>query len=399
MTVDQKVREAASETRSAFAGRPRPPIGRLASRAVLRRFTAVVASILLVFATIGVAAWVGLGDAAGTADTPPVTSATTQPVTEPTVRTVPPTTAPTSTVLDDDGLSDTSAIPEGWRNDFPEDGQFLLLDSGIALAAFPESESENDWWMTIAHAPHIDGTHEFGPDDQGIALAGMPEVSLLVAFSDERPEIVVAGIAPADTSTIEIGFGDANVTVDRVFQRAEVGRSVFVGSFPSELLTSQKPPIPVEMSATDAGGQQITLPDIGYQSSSGNHEYAGPITPEMFRIPPPLIADSITADGLPEVVSCQGGPGVENPPANRGGEITDGEVVPRPETALQALLAGELSDSWYPQGGYIEVALPDGTTAFAVPFNGDLNNGAVMLIEVEQRANGWTATSWEGSGC
>jgi len=399
MTVDQKVREAASETRSAFAGRPRPPITRLANRDAVRRFTAVAASVLLVFATIGVAAWVGSGDVAGTADTPPVVSATTQPVTETTVNTVPPTTASTSTVLDDDGLSDTSAVPEGWRTDFPEDGQFLLLDSGIALAAFPESESENDWWMTIAHAPHIDGLHEFGPDDQGTALAGMPEVSLLVAFSDERSEIVVAGVAPADTSTIEIRFGDDTVTVDRVFQRAEVGRSVFVGSFPSELLTSQNPPIPVEMSATAADGQQITLPDIGYQGSSGNHEYAGPITPELFRIPPPLIADSITADSLPEVVSCQGGPGVENPPANQGGEITDGEVLPNPETALQALLAGELSDIWYPHGGYIEIALPDGRTAYAVPFNGDLNNGAVMLIEVEQKANGWTVTSWEGSGC
>ncbi|HEX9865948.1 MAG TPA: hypothetical protein VGC03_13365 [Acidimicrobiia bacterium] len=399
MTVDQKVREAASETRSAFAGRPRPPIGRLASRAVVRRFTAVAASILLVFATIGVAAWVGSGDVAGTADTPPVTSATSQPVTEPTVNTVPPTTAPTSTLPDDDGLSDTSAIPEGWRNDFPEDGQFLLLDSGIALAAFPESESENDWWMTIAHAPHIDGIHEFGPDDQGTTLPGMPEVSLLVAFSDERPEIVVAGIAPADTSTIEIRFGDATIKVDRVFQRGEVGRSVFVGSFPSELLASQNPPIPVEMSATGAGGQQITLPDIRYQGSSGNHEYAGPITPELFRIPPPLIADSITADSLPKVVSCQGGPGVENPPANRGGEITDGEVLPSPETALRALLAGELRDTWYPQGGYIEIALPDGTTAYAVPFNGDLNSGAVMLIEVERTPDGWTVTSWEGSGC
>ncbi|HVR79588.1 MAG TPA: hypothetical protein VMS99_14495 [Acidimicrobiia bacterium] len=399
MTVDQKVREAASETRSAFAGRPRPPITRLASRAAVRQFTAVAASVLLVFATIGVAAWMGSGDAAETADTPPVTSATTQPVTETTVNSVPPTTAPTSTLLGDVGLSDTSAVPEGWRNDFPEDGRFLLLDSGIALAAFPVPESENDWWMTIAQAPHIDGIHEFGPDDQGTALAGMPEVSLLVAFSDERSEIVVAGIAPADTSRIEIRFGDAKVTVDRVFQRAEVGRSVFVGSFPSELLASQNPPILVEMSATDADGQQITLPDIGYHGSSGNDEYAGPITSELFRIPPPLIADSITADSLPEVVSCQGGPGVENPPANRGGEITDGEVLASPETALQALLAGDLSDSWYPQGGYIEAALPDGTTAFAVPFNGDLNNGAVMLIEVEQTPNGWTATSWEGSGC
>jgi hypothetical protein len=128
-------------------------------------------------------------------------------------------------------------------------------------------------------------------------------------------------------------------------------------------------------------------------------QYSGPITSALFNIPPQLIVDSITADSLPEVVNCQGGPGVGSPPANRGGEITDGEVLPSPETALEALLARDLGDSWYPQGGYIEMALPDGTTAYAVPFNGDLNDGAVMLIEVEQTASGWTATSWEGSGC
>jgi len=301
-------------------------------------------------------------------------------------------------VLADDGLSDTSAIPEGWRNDFPEDGQFLLLDSGIALAAFPIPESENEWWMSIAHAPHFDGIHEFGPDDQGVALAGMPEVLILLAFDDEKAELVIAGIAPPNADRVEITFGDATpVTVDRVFQRGEVGRTVFVGSFPYGLLLDQRSPLPVEMSATGVDGQEIPTPAVEYQGWSVNDQYTGPITSDLFLIPPPLIADSITADCLPEVVSCQGWSGVGNPPANRGGEITDGEVLPSPETALEALVAGELSDRWYPQGGYIEIALPDGTTAYAVPFNGDLNDGAVMLIEVEQTANGWTATSWKAA--
>ncbi|MGH3649301.1 MAG: hypothetical protein ACRDU9_01225, partial [Acidimicrobiia bacterium] len=271
---------------------------------------------------------------------------------------------------------------------------------GDAFIAFPESEAESDWWISIAQAPHIDGKHLFGPDDQGENLAGIPEVLILLAFDDEQSELVIAGIAPAKADTVEITFGDATpVTLDRVFQRSEVGRSVFVGSFPSGLLFDQEPPLPVEMSATGADSQEIPTPAVGYQSSSVNDQYTGPITSDLFRIPPPLIADSITADALPEVVSCQGGPGVDNPPANQGREITDGEVLSSPRAALESVLADELSDSWYPHGGYIEIALPDGTTAYAVPFNGAPNEGAVMLIKVEQRADGWTVTSWEASGC
>lgn len=401
MTVDEKIRNAASETRSAFSGRPHPPITRIRSRAAVRRFVAVAAGAVLVFATIGVAGWVAMGgsaDMAETADTPLPTPAPSQPVV--TEDASPSTTTRGSTVPADDGLSDTSAIPEGWRTDFPEDGEFLLLDSGIAFAAFPQPESEeNDWWLSIAQAEHFDGSHSFGPDDQGVNVDRIPEVFVLLAFSDETSEVVVAGIAPAGASKVDITFGKTPVTIDRVFQRPEVGRSVFVGSFPAELILDQEPPLPIEMSATDADGHEVPLLSVGYQSASVNDQYTGPITSELFRIPPPLIADSITADSLPEVVECQGGPEADDVPPNQGREIADGEVLPTPRGALEALLGGELSDSWYPHGGYVEIAMDDGTIAYAVPFNDDLASGAVMLIEVAPVADGWAVTLWEGSGC
>ena len=403
MTVEDRIREAARETRSAFSGRRHAPIARIANQAAFQRFIAVASGIVVVFATIGLAGWFAFGGSGGIAtapDAPPTTAETQPATTSPTAETSTPTTTPEEAQPADDGLSDTSAMPEGWRNDFPDDGQFLLLDTGIALAAFPNSDSEDEWWMSVATAPHLDGMHNFGPDNQGVSMVGMPEVLLLLAFDDERSEFVIAGIAPANADQVELKFGDATpVTVDRVFQRAEVGRSVFVGSFPYGFLLDQEGPLPVEMSATGADGQEIPTPAVGYQGSAVNDQYTGPITSDLFRIPPPLIVDSVTADSLPEVISCQGGPGVEDPPANQGREITDGEVQPSPRAALESLLAGELSDSWYPHGGYIEITLPDGTTAYAVPLNSDLNDRAVMLIEVEQTAGGWTVTSWEGSGC
>lgn len=404
MTVDEKIRNAASETRSAFSGRPHPPITRIGNRAAVRRFVAVAAGALLVFATIGVAGWVAVGgsaDVAETADTPPPTPAPSQPsVTEPTDNTIPPTTTPDSAVPADDGLSDTSAIPEGWRSDFPEDGEFLLLDSGIAFAAFPQPESEeNDWWVSIARAEHFDGSHTFGPDDQAVNVDQIPEVFVLLAFGDETSEVVVAGFAPADASTVEITFGKTPVTIDRVFQRTEVGRSVFVGSFPAELILDQESPLPIDISATDADGQEIPLPSVEYQGSSVNDQYTGPITSDLFRIPPPLITGSTTSGSRPEVVACQGGPGVDDVPPNQGREIANGEVLSTPRAVLEALLGGELSDSWYPHGGFIEMAMDDGTIAYAVPFNDDLASGAVVLIEVAPVADGWTVTSWETSGC
>jgi hypothetical protein len=402
MTVEDRIREAARETRSAFSGRRHAPITQLANRAAIQRFVAVASGIVVVFATIGLAGWSAFGgsdSAATTPDTPPTTTAATQPgTTNPTAETGPSTTTPETTEPADDGLSDTSAIPEGWRTDFPEDGQFLLLDSGIALAAFPNPESENEWWMSVARAAHLDGMHNFGPDDQGASLAGMPEVLILLAFDDERSEFVVAGLAPANADQVELTFGDATpVTVDRVFQRAEVGRSVFVGSFPYGLLLDQEGLLPVEMSATGADGQEIPTPAMGYQGSTVNDQYTGPITSDLFHILPPLIVDSTTADTPPEVMGCQGGPGVDHVLPNQGREIADGEVLATPMAALEAILAEELADDWYPHSGFVEITLPDNKLAYAVP--SETTDGAVVLIELTQIGDGWTVTSWEASGC
>jgi hypothetical protein len=230
-------------------------------------------------------------------------------------------------------------------------------------------------------------------------MVGMPEVLILLAFDDERSEFVVAGIAPANADHVELTFGDATpVTVDRVFQRAEVGRSVFVGSFPYGLLLDQEGPLPVEMSAIGADGQEIPTPAVGYQGSTVNDQYTGPITPDLFRVLPPLVVDSTTADTPPEVMACQGGPEVDKIPPNQGREIADGEVLATPTAALEAIFAGELADSRYPHGGYVEISLPDNRMAYAIP--SELTDGAaVVLIELTQVGNGWTVTSWEASGC
>lgn len=403
MSVDRMIRDAALETRAAFSERPHPPTTRIANRAVVHRFASVATGVVLVVATIGVAGWVVAGGPGSVvqAPAPPDTAVTaTSPSGGSTHTTLPSTTVPASTVAVDDGLSDRSAIPEGWRDDFPEDGRFLLLDSGIALAAFPNPDSANDWWISVAQGPDFVSTHSFGPADQGVGMSGVPEAWILLAFSDDRSEFVLAGIAPADASTIEVAFGDAEpVTIDRVFERPEIGRTVFIGSFPARLLLELEPPVPVHVSVADTAGEELELPEIGHQGSSVRQGYAGPITGDLFVVPPPLLTDSITADSLPEVVSCQGGPGVDDPPPNRGREITDGDVLPSARAALEALLAGELSDSRYPHGGYVEIGLGDDSTAYAFPLNGNLEDGAVVLIEVARTTGGWTVTSWETSGC
>lgn len=404
MTLDGKIRKAATETRETFSGRRHPPIARIANRALVRHAAAMAVGALFVLGTVGVAGWMALGGSGSAATAPPETAAATLapvPSTSPEAsnESVPATTMPPTTVPADDGLSDPSAIPDAWSEGLPEGSRALLMDSGIALIAHPWLETDGGgWYLTMMEAARFNASFNFGPADEEYVEGELAEIYMMLSVDDESQDAVVSGLAPLDTTTITLTFGEAApITIDRVFPRPGVDRAAFVASIPVSVF-DQEGPITVEFDAFDASGDVVPHPEVTFHGSSVNDAYAGPITSELFIIPPPLIADSITADTLPDVGLCQGGPGVEVPP-NQGREISDGKVLPTARGALEAILADELSDSWYPHGDYVEIGLPDGSVAFAVPFDGDLANGAVMLIEVAPLAGGWTVTAWEGSGC
>jgi hypothetical protein len=126
---------------------------------------------------------------------------------------------------------------------------------------------------------------------------------------------------------------------------------------------------------------------------------------------PPLVVGTGEADAAPPVIRCQAPAGVRTP-ANQGGPVTDSGVHATPTDALEAFLEGPQVPSAHfdgPSGrqlrqptiarrGYDEFRLDDGTIAYGKRFDGDLGS-FVVVIRIGRAGDGWSVTSWEGSGC
>lgn len=115
-----------------------------------------------------------------------------------------------------------------------------------------------------------------------------------------------------------------------------------------------------------------------------------------------LIVETIETDTIPEVLACDGGPGVDFVPRNNG-TTPDSPAFGTPEEALQDLLNTEVADTW-PQVGYFELVSSNGTVTYANPYDDNSpdprpENGLVISVTVIEREGGWTVTEWETSGC
>jgi hypothetical protein len=115
-----------------------------------------------------------------------------------------------------------------------------------------------------------------------------------------------------------------------------------------------------------------------------------------------LIVETIETDTIPEVLACDGGPGVDSVP-RKTGTTPDSTVFGTPEEALQDLLGTDVAATW-PKVGYFELVSSNGTVTYGNPYDDNSpdprpDNGLVVSVTVIEVEGGWTVTEWETSGC
>lgn len=115
-----------------------------------------------------------------------------------------------------------------------------------------------------------------------------------------------------------------------------------------------------------------------------------------------LVVETIETDTIPEVVACDGGPGVDFVP-KKSGTTPDSPVFASPEEALQDILGTDIAGTW-PKVGYFELVSPDGTITYGNPYDDNSadprpENGLVISVTVVEGESGWSVTKWETSGC
>jgi hypothetical protein len=115
-----------------------------------------------------------------------------------------------------------------------------------------------------------------------------------------------------------------------------------------------------------------------------------------------LIVETIETNTIPEVLACDGGPGVDFVP-RKSDTTPNGPVFGTPEEALQHLLNTEVAETW-PNVGYFELVSLDGTVTYGNPLDDNSpdprpDNGLVISVTVIEVESGWTVTKWETSGC
>lgn len=329
----------------------------------------------------------------------------------------PPSGGPsaTSPTEQGDGLSDVDSLPPDLAESLGDGSVVLFAERGLGMAAAPSVEYPDKWDLFFFDRLY-DVVLDFGGDYKPAETAEL--VVRLLANQDD-PLVTVYGIAPLGVYELALPFGDqipddpgeiewgewddSMIVIDEFYQRPEVDRSVFIGTFDKSLLTSASTPIRFETWFTMSDEPSPELADMfltfGFQGGRISDSYTGPITTEMFLPPQDLVIDSMDVDSLPTVAACSAPAGVE-PPPNQGRIVNDAAVFPTPMAAFEAIMNGELVDSWFPHSGYIELVVPtDQVVGYVKPITETLEDQVVMLIEIQQVDGGWAVTRWEGSGC
>ena len=423
MGLDNKLHRAAADARSAVAGRHGEEIRVLRRRVAAQRILAFGLGAAVVLIGVGLAV---LPSRSGNTElispasevttstvptTTTVSSTTTQQVPVTTIPEIANTIAPPG----GDGLSDIDSLPPDLEVSLGEGSVALLAERGLGIAAAPSVEYAGEWDFYFFDQPYevlLDFGGEYKP-------AETPELVVRFLVNQDDPVVAVYGIAPLGVYELALPFGDqipddptgiewgewddSMIVIDEFYQRPEIGRSVFIGTFDKSLLTSASAPIRFETWFTTSDQLDPALTDMfltfGFQGGRISDSYTGPITAEMFLPPQDLVIDSMNVDSLPTVAICDAPDGVESPP-NQGRVVDNTTVLPTPMAAFEAIMDGELADSWFPHSGYIELVVPDDqVVAYVKPIAETLEDQVVMLIQIERVDDGWAVTRWEGSGC
>ncbi len=413
MPIDDRMRRAAADARAAVARTSHEPIGTVRRRAAMQRIMAFGLGAIVVLAGVGAVAMAG-----GSGDTvlvPPAGEATTSTTTTtPTTTTVAPvatsaapeTTSTTLPTVRGDGLSDVDALRESFVE---ENATLLLAIDGLGIAATPYVELDGVWYFRFSEPANYETRLAFGPD---FVEGEMIDFIMWLLVDQESPTITVYGVAPLGVTELALPIVDANVAsdgsgpvirIDEFYQRPEVGRSVFVGEFDAAILTEATPPVRFDPWIVTPAEVEIDTRAIfesfGLQSGQVCDSCESPITADIFLPTRELLAGELEVDLFPEVLTCEGANGVGRPP-NQGRTIENGEVFPTPRAAFEAIMRGELGDSWFPHSGYLELTDLAGNIAYGAPPDwGTLDDGVVTLINIVAVGDGWTISHWEASGC
>ena len=105
----------------------------------------------------------------------------------------------------------------------------------------------------------------------------------------------------------------------------------------------------------------------------------------------PLVTESRSGEAPPSVIPCNVPSGSTQQPSRTG--EGDGTAYPNPADALSAFLKDQ--PSLLPRG-YVEIRLPDGSTAYGAQVREGM---FVTVVEVASTPEGWRVTRWEASGC
>jgi hypothetical protein len=424
MGIDDRLHRAAADARSSVAGRRGEEIRTVQRRVAAQRIAAFGLGAVVVLVGVGLAVLANsgtgtelvspTGDVTTTTALPTTTtvsSTTTSEATETTSPEIANTIAPPG----GDGLSDIDSLPSGLTESLGDGSVILLAEHELGIVAAPSVEYPNKWDLSFWDGLR-DVVLDFGSDHKPEET---PELVVRLLINQDDPVVTVHGVAPLGVYELALPFGnqipddpadiewgewdESMIVIDEFYQRPEVNRSVFVGTFDKSLLTNASTPIRFETWFTMDDKPDPALGDIfltfGFQGGRISSSYTGPITTDMFLPPQDLVVDSMTVDSLPTVATCDAPAGVE-PPSNQGRVVDDSTVFPTPMGAFEAIMNGELSDSWFPQNGYIELVVPsDQAVVYVKPLTETLDEEVVMLIEIQRVDDGWAVTRWEGSGC
>jgi hypothetical protein len=374
MRLEEKLRRTAEELEGAISGR-RPELERVMRR---RRFggpliaLATAAAILI---PAVVASLVILPN-----QTPP-SGLAARPADDP----APATTAlPTETIEvpeEGDGLSQLSELSKDWSSPFGEDASTLLAEDGVALVAYEAPGAMSETYETWADA-------EGDPFVLGVGGA-IPETVVWV-LNQPDTEPTVFGIVPTGTTSVELDVrGLPHITTDRVYQRPEVDRAVFVATVDEPTLGDGD-----GLVLGDGSGNKTTV-KLQADEVAAESEPDNVISLQSFFVAQPLITGSTEVANLPEAIECQAPEGVTTP-ANRSGE-GDGEILATPEGALEAFIAGFDEQPAIGSDGYHKLTAGGETIGFGVEFEG--GSGYVTVVGVNRVDGGWTVTTWNASGC
>ncbi|MCP3976946.1 MAG: hypothetical protein GY720_20860, partial [bacterium] len=305
MNLEKQLRQAASEARHATARRRGASIEAVAGGARSLRVVVFVAAAAVVLVAVGASTLV-LTKPPGEVLVP----VGTNPIDErpgTTVASEPPTTAPGVTtsrapILDGDGLSGADLLSSRWIAATAENGMILLMEDGIGLGVARGIKPGSGYQLIAPSTRDHDVLIQLGPDD-----GNLPSVAVGFAAGNGDPIVKVFGIVPAHTVAVELDFGGGElIVINRIFDRPEVERSVFIGAVPESSLVAAEPGSMV-LSATDSAGLVTSLAFAGDNvraTAIVRDSYTGALTLRTFQPEPLLIVDSVAVSAIPDLVGC-----------------------------------------------------------------------------------------------